>query len=359
MKKILCFIDELGSGGAERQLTNLAILLKKDGYNVDVFCYHQNYFYENVLLQNDVPLIKKALIKNNYWNKISNTWSVIKEKDYDVVIAYSDGPEIIASLMKIVNKKMLVIVSERNTTQKLAFRDRVKFSLFKFVDYVVANSYTQTNYIKSNFASLKNKTYTITNFVDSNKFVPSINKSRNDVLKLIVVARHSNQKNVPNFIEAVKIAKDMNIRFHVDWYGDNGGGDKEKHILLAKERKVDDVLSFFDSKVDIENYYPQADVFCLPSLYEGFPNVVCEAMCCGLPVICSDVCDNKYLIDDKIGGYLFNPKDPQDIANKIKMISILSEKERKLMGNRNRNKAEEMFGAEEFIGKYIKLIEGL
>lgn len=359
MKKILCFIDELGSGGAERQLTNLAVLLKKADYDVDVYCYHQNYFYEYVLTENNVPLIKKPLVKNNYWNKIFNTWSVLKSKDYDVLIAYSDGPEIIASLLKIINRKMVVIVSERNTTQKLTFRDKVKFSLFKLVDYVVANSYTQTNYIKSNFASLKNKTYTINNFVDYNKFLPSFNKSKTDVLKLIVVARHSDQKNVPNFIEAVRIAKDMNIKFHVDWYGDNGGGDKGKHILLAKERKVDDVLSFFDSKADIENYYPQADVFCLPSLYEGFPNVVCEAMCCGLPVICSEVCDNKYLIEDNIGGYLFNPNEPEDIANKIKMISILSDIELKSMGARNRSRAEKMFGAKAFLEKYIKLIEGL
>ena len=45
MKKILCFIDELGSGGAERQLTSLAVLLRKNNYDVDVYCYHQNYFY--------------------------------------------------------------------------------------------------------------------------------------------------------------------------------------------------------------------------------------------------------------------------------------------------------------------------
>lgn len=356
MKKILCFIDELGSGGAERQLTNLAVLLNKDGYDVDVYCYHQNYFYEYALLENNIPLIKLPLKRNNYWNKISNTWAVLNSKEYDVLIAYSEGPAIIAALLKIFKRNLRVIVSERNTTQNLNLRSRIKFMLFNFVDYVVANSYTQTEYIKLNFSKLNKKTFTITNYIDSVKFFPIFNRSRNTDLQIIVVARHSYQKNVENFIEAVRIAKSMNIKFHVDWYGDNGGGDKEQHLLLAKEKKVDDVLSFFPSKADIENYYHKADVFCLPSLYEGFPNVICEAMCCGLPVLCGNVCDNNFLIEDGIGGFLFDPKNPEDIAKKIKTISGLNNEQLIMMGKFNRNKAEKIFAPTVFLNKYKKLI---
>lgn len=358
MKKILCFIDELGSGGAERQLTSLAVLLSKNNYDVDVYSYHPNYFYEHVLTENQVPLIKIPLKRNNYWNKIANTWLALNSKNYDVIIAYSEGPSIIAALMKIFKRKLLVIVSERNTTQKLTVRDRIKFLLFNFVDYIVANSHTQTEFIKSHYTHLKDKVYTITNYIDTRKFSPIVEQTNNEVFRILVVARHSYQKNVPNFIEAIKIAKSMNVRFHVDWYGDNGGGDKEKHIKLAKEKKVDDVLAFFPSKTNIEKYYHKADAFCLPSLYEGFPNVICEAMSCGLPVICSNVCDNRLLIEDGVGGFLFNPKSPKDIAEKIKIIANMKNGELITMGKANRKKAELMFESSTFINKYIKLIEG-
>lgn len=177
MKKILCYIDELGSGGAERQITNLAVLLKGKGYDVDVFCYHPIYFYENALIKYHIPLIKKKLKKNNYLNKIRNTIEVLKGKNYDVVIAYSDGPVIIASLLKLLFPKLRVIVSERNTTQTLTLKTRLKFVLFNFADYIVANSYTQTNFIKTHYKSLRNKTYTITNYIDTEKFFPSALKN--------------------------------------------------------------------------------------------------------------------------------------------------------------------------------------
>lgn len=357
MKRILCFIDELGSGGAERQITNLAILLKGKGYDVDVFCYHPNYFYEYALVEHDIPLIKMELKKNNYWNKLSNTRKVLNAKHYDTLIAYSDGPVIIASILKLFNPKLRVIVSERNTTQVISLKERIKFMLFNLVDCVVANSYTQTDFIKSHFRTLKHKTYTITNYIDSTKFIPSDKNKTCRPLNIIVVARHSQQKNVPVFIQATKIAKEMGIQFHVDWYGDNGGGNKKKHEEMAREFQVDDVLSFWPSKADIELYYRKANVFCLPSLYEGFPNVVCEAMCSGLPVICSNVCDNPYLIEDGVGGYLFNPIDPYDIANKIKKLSSLSNDDLLNMGRKNRIKGEKLFSASIFIDKYIRLIE--
>ena len=359
MKRILCYIDELGSGGAERQITNLAILLKSRGYEVDVYCYHPNYFYEYALVEHDIPLIKLELQKNNYWNKIMNTRKVINAKPYDAVIAYSDGPVIIASILKIFNPKLRVLVSERNTTQVLSIKERIKFLLFNFADYIVANSYTQTNYIKSHFRSLKKKTHTITNYIDSAKFTPAESYTPNDQLNIIVVARHSLQKNVPTFIHAVKLAKDMGLKFHVNWYGDNGGGNKVKHEQLAKQYHVDDVLSFLPSKSNIENFYRKADAFCLPSLYEGFPNVVCEAMCSGLPVICSKVCDNPYLIEDGVGGFLFDPKDPADIAAKIKDISLKTKEELLAMGKLNRSRGEELFSASVFIEKYIRLIENV
>lgn len=357
MKNVLCYIDELGPGGAERQITFLAVLLKKSGYPVKVYCYHPNYFYEDVLTSNGVELIKVELKKNDYLNKIKNTWKVIAKYHFDTVISYSEGPNVIASLIKVLKPSLNVIASERNTTQVLTRKERVRFLLYKFVDAVVANSYAQTAFIKNNYPRLSNKTHTITNYVDIVKFHPAETHPDNSIVRIIVVARHSAQKNVPAFIEAVKLLKSKDLSFHVDWYGDDGGGCKQDHEKLATEYGLDNYLTFHSSVNNIQDYYREADVFCLPSLYEGFPNVVCEAMSSGLPVICSNVCDNPNLIEENVNGFLFDPKEPQSIADTIERIVGLSVEERNIIGQRNREKAERIFSEATFVNSYIRLIE--
>lgn len=356
-KNILCYIDELGSGGAERQISNLAILLKDAGYNVKVYCYHPIYFYEYLLKDHNVEIIKMNLKKNNYWNKIVNTNKVIKTYNIDTVIAYSMGPVIIASLIKILKPKIRLIASERNTTQLLSSREKIKFELLRFADYIVPNSHTQNVFIQERFSFLRKKTVTITNYIDTNKFHPAESPTINSKPKFIVVARHSAQKNVPKFIEAVKIAITKGVEFTVDWYGDNGGGNKDAHVEMAKHLGLSQIVRFYSSVPNIEDFYRKADFFCLPSLYEGFPNVICEAMSSGLPVICSDVCDNPYLIKDDINGFLFDPHNPESIADAIiKIISIPIDKRMKI-GDENRKKAIGLFNKEVFLSKYIKLIE--
>ena len=54
-KKIICLIEDLCSGGAERQLTGLAVLLKEQGYDVEVWCYYPNNFYLQTLVDGNVP----------------------------------------------------------------------------------------------------------------------------------------------------------------------------------------------------------------------------------------------------------------------------------------------------------------
>lgn len=56
MKRILCFIDSLGAGGAQRQLVNLAIGLKKRGYIVHFLVYHVDNFYLPILQENCIGI---------------------------------------------------------------------------------------------------------------------------------------------------------------------------------------------------------------------------------------------------------------------------------------------------------------
>ena len=98
-------------------------------------------------------------------------------------------------------------------------------------------------------------------------------------------------------------------------------------------------------------------MFCLPSLFEGFPNVVCEAMSCGLPILCSNICDNPLIVEDGGNGILFSPYCAENIADAIIKYINLSEDKKVQMGVRSRELALEKFSSEVFIQKYIDLIE--
>jgi glycosyltransferase involved in cell wall biosynthesis len=73
-------------------------------------------------------------------------------------------------------------------------------------------------------------------------------------------------------------------------------------------------------KDQIRSCYQQADGFLNPSLYEGMPNTVLEAMASGLPVIASDIPGNRTLIRHEINGLLVTPGTPTEIAHAMQRL---------------------------------------
>ena len=127
MKKILCLIDSLGSGGAQRQITGLACLLKSSGYDVKVLWYHKEDFYKDILDLNGVGYANP--ICSGTVDKMSAVLREIRSFTPDVVVSYLDGPCIIACLGKMLGYGYKLIDSERNTTQMLSLKEKVKFFL--------------------------------------------------------------------------------------------------------------------------------------------------------------------------------------------------------------------------------------
>ena len=265
----------------------------------------------------------------------------------------------ITCLLKLLGVKYNLIVSERNTTQQLNAREKLRFMLCRWANHIVPNSQSQASFIDKNFPRLSNKVRVITNFVDTEKFVPSKEPHKTtDVTRVICVGRLAPQKNVLNFIDAVSKVVRLNNNVRFDWFGHNFGDAYVKCCYEAIDKLgLSDYFEFHPATSDVINEYQKSDVFCLPSLYEGFPNVLCEAMSCGLPVLCSRVCDNPYIIEEGKNGLLFNPKDAEDMANKMLYFCKLPVEERYNMGKRSLEIAKKKFSKELFIQKYMDLIE--
>ncbi len=95
MKRILCLIESLGSGGAERQLTGLAVMLKQRGYEVEVWYYIKQEFYLPFLKENGV-CVRYLSDAAKSWKRFFVLRKHIKAFKPDTIISYSASPSMIA-----------------------------------------------------------------------------------------------------------------------------------------------------------------------------------------------------------------------------------------------------------------------
>lgn len=359
MKKILLITESLGSGGAERQICGLTVMLTKAGFPCRLITYVENQFYEPYLRQHSVDY----QFIPELWNKktrILKTAKYVRLYKPDVVISFLPSVNKTMCLAKLFFKAKLV-VSERNNNTCITRGDKIQFNLYRMADAIVPNSNSQGKFICNNFPFLCKKVHPIINFVDVNRFTPSGTPVRNNILRIVTAARYTQQKNVLTYMKAIRMVKDMGLNVHFDWYGDKKHNATYYAEIEKEYQKLDisDYLTLHNPNQKIEEEYRKADMFCLPSLYEGYPNVVAEAMSCGLPIICSNVYENPYIVEEGVNGFLFDPKKPEAIANAIKKMVGLSYENRLEMGKRNRQLCLKRNTEDAFLKSYVELIEGL
>ena len=116
-------------------------------------------------------------------------------------------PSLILCLTKFLGCRSKLIVSERNTTQKINLRDRIRFFLYRWANMIIPNSYSQADFLSMRYKWMEKKLRTISNFVDLNHFSYSPH-SRNQVPLIVIAASIWPPKNTLGFIEALRILSD-------------------------------------------------------------------------------------------------------------------------------------------------------
>lgn len=351
---ILLFTESLGAGGAERQMTGLAISLRKRGYNVAVLTYVKHEFYKPMLLENGVQYIlcEKAL---NKYLRLYYIWRELRRFKPQTIISFLSAPNKAMCILK--PRGTRLIVSERNTTLSWGWYERVVYWLYRRADIIVANSEYEAENIRTHKPAVAHKTMAITNFVDTDTFVPG-QYPENDVPVILCVGRITEQKNVLRFVNVVKLLRERGQKFIVKWFGAYNSRDYSTRLYeKVKTLRLQEVFHLYEPSTNIVAEYQKADIFCLPSLYEGYPNVVCEAMSCELPIACSNVCENPQIVKDGHNGRLFDPNNVEEMADALAAMLSMSPEERKEFGKRNRLQMVENNSIEAFCQKYLDIIQ--
>ena len=355
-RQVLLLTENLGSGGAERQLVGLAAFLKERGYDVTVVTWLNNQFYEPYLHKHNV----KYIFVPSLHNKFTRPWHVAKlihKLNAEIVITFLPSANKAACIARILLKFRL-IVSERSHTNSFGLGIKTQYILYRKANWIVANSRSEADNICSHFPMLKKKITAIPNFVDTEKFCPPTNKKTQTEIKILCVGRIIPEKNVLNLIEAIAYLRQEGCPIIVKWVGSMY---HKEYVKQVEERihkhSLQNIFKLQDQTDDIVSEYQHADIFCLSSFYEGYPNVLVEAMSCGLPVICSNVCENPCIVQENKNGFLFNPHNVDDIAITTRRIIELPEVERFRIGQFNRKCVIENNSSNSFVEKYITLIK--
>lgn len=158
----------------------------------------------------------------------------------------------------------------------------------------------------------------IPNGVDTDRFRPTT-RPRSTVPQLLFVGRLEPYKGVDTFLEALtKLNVSGCSNFSARIVGD--GSLKADLIGMAKKAGLGQQVEFsgWVDSAEIPAVYQSADIFVLPSVVEGMPNGVLEAMATGLPCVASRVPGTEELIDPGTTGFTFEPGDASGLAEAIR-----------------------------------------
>lgn len=354
--KIACLISSLCLGGAERQMLALASTLGEAGHDVEVVTYHKAVFYSDICREKGIrhTLIEKTGSSAAFAKELARH---LQNTGTELVIAFCTGASLKACLAHIHYPGFRLFVSERISSRHYLPHDALRFHLYRrHAERVICNNFTQAEFIAAHFPSLNAKVAVIPNFVDTKLFNP-LPHAPNVPRVIMVSGRVCRRKNLHGLVEAARILRSRGCSFTVRWYG----AQNEDRYLKKCRAKIDryglgDCVEILPATQDIASAYRSADIFCLPSFYEGTSNSLAEALACGLPVVCSAVGDNLRYVMEGLNGHLFNPYIASSIADALELALTSSTEQLGAQGGQSRKTAVSKLGQREFSDNYAGLL---
>ena len=194
----------------------------------------------------------------------------------------------------------------------------------------------------------------IPNGVDTDFFVPNGVHSEG-IFRLLFVGRFQKQKNLELLLRQASRLTPGSFEIHLV----GGGPDRKELERLAAQLNIDSRIRWHGwvARSSLPALYASSDCLVNPSLYEGMPNAVLEAMACGLPVVASKVLGNDAVVRHEETGYLFELAHPNELGDALNRL-ILDRALAHQWGAAGRRRVLEDFSWEKSAQSYVALLRG-
>ncbi len=346
--RFLYLVGQLGAGGAERQLYTLVQGLGSRQFTpaVCVWNFEEDEAYVERLKALGVRVLALPR-EGSRFQKLRALRSMVQRLRPEVIHSYTFFTNF-AAYWGAYGTSALAIGSVRsNYLFDLQKGGRVQGSLnARWPRRQIFNSYNALeNARRSQGLLVPTQCRVVRNGVDLETFRPQGQHSGSDV-RILGVGSLLPLKRWDRLITAAAVLKSQGLSFRIQIVGEG---------VLRSELEAQIGASDLHDYVEMTGYLPnipevmqQADFLVHPSDTEGCPNVVMEAMACGLPVVASRAGESKYLIEEGMTGFLVGPDDDAVLADRMRML-IQQPDVRKQMGMQGRATAEKEFGMKPFV----------
>lgn len=197
----------------------------------------------------------------------------------------------------------------------------------------------------------------IPNGVDTSFFVPpSDSPAKKGPARLLFIGRFQQQKNLFWLLEQVaQVRRSAPAPFTLELVGD--GPQRDALSARVGELNLSGIVNFhgWQDRDSLRAHYQAASLVINPSLYEGMPNVVLEAMACGCPILASRVPGNESVVSDGVTGWLFDLDDEKGFCGRISSVleqPMLAAS----LGAAGRKRAEGEFSWARTANSYLELL---
>ena len=324
--KILFIVPSLNSGGAERVISLLCNNLNKNKFEIILgVLKKEGIFLEQISKDIKIVDLKEKHVRNSFF-KIKKL--IIQEKP-DIVFSTLSHLNLFISIFKFLLPKNSIyigressIISEDKKKKKFGkfILEKLYTIFYKKLDYIICQSSYMANDLIENYKVKKSKIKVIGNPVDIEKIL-FLSEEKTEVIvskekiNLVTIGRLEPVKQHCYLIDMFsKLDKKL---YHLYIIGE--GSEKIRIEKKIKELGLEKNISLLGRKKNPFSIIKQCDIFILTSKYEGFPNVVLEALALNLPILSLKSPGGVLeIIKEGKNGYFFEEK-----TFKKKILKIL------------------------------------
>ncbi|RUM94604.1 MAG: hypothetical protein DSZ28_02355 [Thiothrix sp.] len=366
--KVLIIIDSLRIGGPGKGLFQFINNAPKEKFDFQLcnFKYKAPKSQEFIERASEEQ-VELQLFTQNYLfdpSPIFQVYQLIKSGHFNIIQTHSTKAHLIAWLVTrhLTTRWIAVAHGYTNENWKVQAYNRLDKWLLKQADYAVAVSPVLQKMLLDSRGSNK-PTALILNAVDEKEIPGHLGGKEirkhcqvsNESILIGVFGRLSPEKGQENLLVAFSRLLNQQVASLV-FVGD--GQDLTKLKALAKTLKISDRVYFQGHQKYMRDYYEAIDLLVLPSLSEGLPNVILEAMALGKPVLSTDVGAVSEVISNTENGWIVPAGDIEALSRVLDKI-LLTPDILNLMGYKAKDSLFPKFSARERAKKLVNIYERL